>query len=77
MDGDVGNGEGQSRAVAAPGKLGWGHSQTKKQRQTAQNGALLGPYGQSRCARRARKAWGALRGEMGRSQPGSAHRGLG
>ena len=46
-----------------------GHSQTERQQQRAQSGAVLGPYGQSGCARRSRKAWGALRGETGRSQP--------
>lgn len=36
----------------------------------AQSGAVLGSYGQSGCARRSGKAWGALRGETGRSQLG-------
>lgn len=72
-DGDGVEGEGSGWAVAAPrGDKDRGHSQTKQQR--AQSGAVLGPYGQSRCARRSRKAWGALRGEIGRSQPGKAPR---
>lgn len=38
----------------------------------AQSGAVLGSYGQSGGARRSGKAWGALRGETGRSQLGKA-----
>lgn len=69
-------GKGGSWAAAAPkGDRDGGHSQTKRQRQRAQSRAVLGPYGQSGCARRSRKAWGALRGKTGRSQPGNGTRG--
>lgn len=69
-DGDGGEGRGSGAAAAPGGDRDKGHSQTKRQRHRAQSGAVLGSYGQSGCARRSGKAWGALRGKTARSQLG-------